>query len=137
MESTAPSHFVVPEAPVYRHIAMQLVFNRTDRMALDTLSLAGKTAIVTGSERGNGIGEHIPHALACNGTAVTIIYVSDSPALRPQDVSESIGAAGGRGTAVQVDVSNPRDAKSVIDKTLEAFGVETFDILGERSFSLV
>jgi NAD(P)-dependent dehydrogenase (short-subunit alcohol dehydrogenase family) len=46
-------------------------------MAAETLSLAGKTALVTGSSRENGIGAAIARALAQNGASVAIHYVSE------------------------------------------------------------
>jgi NAD(P)-dependent dehydrogenase (short-subunit alcohol dehydrogenase family) len=57
-------------------------------MTHDTLSLDGKVAIVTGSGRENGIGAAIANALARNGAAVTINYVSDSSAPRAAAVAK-------------------------------------------------
>ena len=50
------------------------------------LSFAGKTAIVTGSGRPNGIGAAIALALAKRGASVTVNYVSDSSAAKAAEV---------------------------------------------------
>ncbi|CAH0034316.1 unnamed protein product [Clonostachys rhizophaga] len=75
-------------------------------MSPDTLSLASKVAIVTGSGRENGIGAAIARALARNGAAVTIHYVSDSSASRAAKVAQGIRDNGGKATVVQADVIN-------------------------------
>lgn len=59
-------------------------------MTPDTLSLAGKVAIVTGSGRENGIGAAIANALARNGAAMTINYVSNASAPRAAAVAKRI-----------------------------------------------
>ncbi|KAH8913053.1 NAD(P)-binding protein [Coniochaeta sp. PMI_546] len=98
-------------------------------MAADTLSLAGKVAIVTGSGRENGIGAAIALALGRNGASVAINYVSDSSAFRAAKVAENVQAAGGRATVVQANVETPEGAKKLVSETLAAFGSEKIDIL--------
>ena len=100
-------------------------------MSADTLSLAGKVAIVTGSGRENGIGAAIALSLARNGAAVTINYVSDASANRAANVAESVRKFGGKATVVQADVTKSKDAKKLVDDTLKAFGVEKVDIVSE------
>lgn len=99
-------------------------------MAVDTLSLSGLVAIVTGSARENGIGAAIAIALARNGAAVTINYVSQSSASRAEGVANTIKTAGGKSTIVQADVSTPDGAAKIVQETLKAFGTEYIDILG-------
>jgi NAD(P)-dependent dehydrogenase (short-subunit alcohol dehydrogenase family) len=99
-------------------------------MTPDTLSLAGKVAIVTGSGRENGIGAAIANALARNGAAVTINYVSDSSAPRPAAVAKKIQDAGGRATVVKASVVSPEDGQRLVSETLKAFGTDHIDILG-------
>lgn len=55
------------------------------KISPDTLSLAGKVVVITGSGRENGIGPAMAVALARYGAAVTINHVSDSsaPELKP------------------------------------------------------
>ena len=98
-------------------------------MPVDTLSLAGKVAIVTGSGRENGIGAAIAAALARNGAAVTISYVSDSSAPRAKIVEEKIRSSGGKVTVIRAAVDQ-EGAKSLVEGTLKAFGTDHIDILG-------
>ncbi len=99
-------------------------------MPVDTLSLAGKVAIVTGSGRENGIGAGIAMALARNGAAVTINYISDSVTKRAHDLADKIKADGGRATVVQTTVNTPEGAKFLVQETLKGFGTDHIDILG-------
>lgn len=100
-------------------------------MPADTLSLEGKIAIVTGSGRENGIGAGIALALARNGCAVTINYVSDSVTERAKALAEKLRAVGGRATVVQTTVVTPEGAQLLVDETLKAFNTDHIDILGK------
>ena len=101
-------------------------------MGVDTLSLAGKVAIITGSGRENGIGAGIAMALARNGASVTINHVSDSSAPRAAKVAEKIREDGGKATVIQASVDKD-GAQALVDGTLKAFGVDHIDILGKDS----
>jgi NAD(P)-dependent dehydrogenase (short-subunit alcohol dehydrogenase family) len=101
-------------------------------MASNDLSLTGKVAIVTGSGRETGIGAGIAIALARNGAAVTINYVSDSSAPRAQAVAEKIRSEGGKATVIRAAVDK-EGAKLLVDGTLKAFGTDHIDILGTSS----
>ncbi|TVY69893.1 3-oxoacyl-[acyl-carrier-protein] reductase FabG [Fusarium oxysporum f. sp. cubense] len=98
-------------------------------MTVDTLSLTGKIAIVTGSGRENGIGAAIAVALARNGAAVTINYVSDSVTNRANALVDKIKADGGRATAVQTTVETSEGAQYLVQETLKAFETDHIDIL--------
>ncbi|KAH6969293.1 hypothetical protein DER45DRAFT_639475 [Fusarium avenaceum] len=98
-------------------------------MAIDTLSLAGKIAIITGSGRENGIGAGIAKALARNGAAVTIHYVSDSVTERARATAESIKSEGGRAIVVQASIETPEGAQHLVDETLRGFNTDHIDIL--------
>ncbi|KAF4968106.1 hypothetical protein FSARC_4467 [Fusarium sarcochroum] len=98
-------------------------------MAIDTLSLAGKIAIVTGSGRENGIGAGIAVALARNGAAVTIHHVSDSVTERAHAVAKGIIADGGKAVVIQTSIETPEGAQYLVDETLRAFSTEHIDIL--------
>ncbi|KAI5459231.1 hypothetical protein BGZ63DRAFT_426519 [Mariannaea sp. PMI_226] len=100
-------------------------------MASDSLSLAGKVAIVTGSGKENGIGAAIAMALARAGARVTINYVSESTAARAQQTVKNIEAVAGRNTAliVQADISTPEGTKRLVDETLRGFAVTHIDII--------
>jgi NAD(P)-dependent dehydrogenase (short-subunit alcohol dehydrogenase family) len=99
-------------------------------MTPDSLSLSGKTAIVTGSGRENGIGAAIAIALARNGASVTINHVSDASAPRAAAVAKKIHDEGGRAIVVQASVERPEDGQRLVSETLKAFGTDRIDILG-------
>lgn len=99
-------------------------------MPVDTLSLEGKIAIVTGSGRENGIGAGIALALARNGASVTINYVSDSTAERASKVADVLRAAGGKAILVQSPVDTLEGAQNLVKKTLQGFETNHIDILG-------
>lgn len=105
-------------------------------MASDSLSLAGKVAIVTGSGRENGIGAAIALTLAKAGARVVINYVSNSTGPRAETVRSNIEAAAGKGSAiiVQADVSTQEGAKKIVSETLAKFGVNHIDILSKGIF---
>ncbi|EXJ56867.1 hypothetical protein A1O7_07211 [Cladophialophora yegresii CBS 114405] len=98
-------------------------------MAPDTLSLAGKVAIVTGSGKENGIGAGIAYALARNGASVVINHVSEATGPRAAEVVKKIEAAGGKAAVVQADVTNPAGASTLVQGALKAFQAEKIDIL--------
>jgi NAD(P)-dependent dehydrogenase (short-subunit alcohol dehydrogenase family) len=99
-------------------------------MAPDTLSLEGKVAIVTGSGRENGMGAGIAFALARNGASVTINFVSDSVKSRAAGVAKKVEELGGKAAVVQVDISTPEGAATLVNETLKAFQTDKIDILG-------
>ncbi|KAM0206312.1 hypothetical protein ACHAPA_008319 [Fusarium lateritium] len=98
-------------------------------MTIDTLSLAGKIAIITGSGRENGIGAGIAKALARNGAAVTIHYVSDSVTERAHAIAESIKSDGGKAIVIQASIETPEGAQYLVDETLRGFNTDHIDIL--------
>ncbi|WP_174021889.1 3-oxoacyl-ACP reductase family protein (plasmid) [Agrobacterium fabrum] len=89
----------------------------------NTLSLTGKTALVTGGSR--SIGAAIAKRLAADGAAVAITY-SASPDKAAAVVAE-IENAGGRAIAIQADAGDPAAVRAAVAKTEEAFG--SLDIL--------
>lgn len=97
----------------------------------DTLSLAGKVAIITGSSRETGIGAGIAFALARNGARVTINHVADASASRAAGVAQQILDEGGDAAVIQADVTTVEGARKLVDGTLAAFGVDHVDIVGE------
>lgn len=103
-------------------------------MSADTLSLAGKTALVTGSGRESGIGAAIARALARNGASVAIHYVSDGSKARAEKVAIDINQEfGTKTTVVQGGVENSESAKNMVEQILKAFSVDHIDILGMSS----
>ncbi|KAF4250498.1 hypothetical protein CNMCM8980_000866 [Aspergillus fumigatiaffinis] len=99
-------------------------------MSADTLSLAGKTALVTGSGRETGIGAAIARALARNGASVAIHFVSESSKARAEKVAVDINKEfGTKTTVVQGGVENYDTARNMVEQILKAFSVDHIDIL--------
>jgi 2-dehydro-3-deoxy-D-gluconate 5-dehydrogenase len=85
-------------------------------MILDLFSLAGKTALVTGSSRGLGAG--IARALAEAGAQV-VLHGSQSV---PQSTLDEISSIDPRVIAVTGDVSKPEVCTRLIDEVVTGFG---------------
>jgi glucose 1-dehydrogenase len=81
-------------------------------------TLAGRTAIVTGSS--SGIGQGIAERLAREGANVVIDYVGHSDGA--DTTLKKVEAAGSKGILVQVDLSKPGDVRNLVDRAWKAFG---------------
>ena len=88
-----------------------------------SLSLQGRTAIVTGGSR--GIGRAICLELARRGAAVLVNYNRSSQAV--EDVIAQIQTEGGRATAFQADVSDFKRAQDLVKAATDTYG--SLDIL--------
>lgn len=100
---------------------------------VDTLSLEGKVAIITGSGRETGIGAATAALFARNGAAVTINYLSEKSAPRAENVLKTIQDAGGKAIAVRADVTTPEGVEKLVQETLKSFNTDKIDILGAWS----
>lgn len=80
----------------------------------------GKVAVVTGG--GRDIGRAISVALAKEGAKVVVNYNSSKTGA--EETVAEIAAMGGEAVAVQADVSNMNDIKSLKAQTVKAFGEE-------------
>lgn len=86
--------------------------------------LKGKVAIVTGASR--GLGRDFALGLAKYGVSVVVAARSDVekdglPGTI-QATAEQLSAVGGKGLAVQTDVTSEESVNNMVQKTLEAFG---------------
>ncbi|KAJ6438390.1 proteasome subunit alpha [Purpureocillium lavendulum] len=103
-------------------------------MAVDTLSLAGKVAIVTGSSRENGIGAAIARAFARNGASVAIHHVSDGSRAGAHKVAADITREFGvKATVVRGSVGKSAAAQGIVEQALAGLGVDHIDILGANT----
>ena len=82
-----------------------------------------KTAIVTGASR--GIGRSIASRLAKDGFSVVVNYAGNSA--QAQAAVDEIRTAGGDAIAMQADIANAEQVKTLFEKTIETFG--TIDVV--------
>ncbi|MDQ2817578.1 MAG: SDR family oxidoreductase [Candidatus Eremiobacteraeota bacterium] len=85
---------------------------------MDSRRLSGKVAIVTGAA--TGIGRAIAKQLAKDGAMVTVDYIG-SP-VKANDVIAEIEKDGGKGLAIEADVSNPDQVNALVYQTVAKFG---------------
>lgn len=86
-------------------------------------SLEGAVAVVTGASR--GLGRAIAEELGRGGAKVVVNYSrSKEPA---EELVSQLSDNGGEAVAIQADVSDPEQAQSLIDETLENY--EKIDVL--------
>ena len=84
----------------------------------EPMALEGKSAVVTGGD--SGIGHAISLEMGRQGAFVTINYHKNQAAA--DATVKAIEAEGGKGQAVQGDVSSVTDIQNLIDKTVAATG---------------
>lgn len=95
--------------------------------------LAGKVAIVTGAGRKRGIGRATAVVLAEMGADVVVTGTGRDPATFPEDekaagwrdvesVADEIRAAGSRALPLVVDITDPEQIQSMIDRAVSEFG---------------
>jgi 3-oxoacyl-[acyl-carrier protein] reductase len=82
------------------------------------LSLENKVALITGGSR--GIGRAIALEFAARGAAVVVNYNKSPEAA--EEVVKQIQAAGGKAAAYQADVSDFKQAETLVKFTVETFG---------------
>jgi 3-oxoacyl-[acyl-carrier protein] reductase len=83
-----------------------------------SLTLKGKTALVTGGSR--GIGRAIAERLAANGASIALNYVRSPQGA--QQVVKDVLAQGGKAFAIQADVAKPAEVRRLFDEAEKAVG---------------
>ncbi|PWH05266.1 short chain dehydrogenase [Brachybacterium endophyticum] len=81
-------------------------------------SLAGKTAVVTGSSR--GVGADTAKLLAAEGANVVVNYRQKAP--RANKVVKEIEEAGGHAIAVGADLTDPQSVRGMMQAAVDTFG---------------
>jgi 3-oxoacyl-[acyl-carrier protein] reductase len=80
--------------------------------------LSGKVALVTGSSR--GIGRAIALRLGRDGANVVVTYAGNKD--KAEEVVSAIKANGAKAIAIQVDMRNLEDVRTLFQQTLDHFG---------------
>lgn len=88
-------------------------------------SLEGRVAVVTGAA--SGIGRAVAFELAARGSAVVIADVNDEAG---QAVAREIEKAGGRATAMHVDVTSEESIKALERNVSDTYGVADIIVNG-------
>lgn len=83
------------------------------------IDLSSKVAIVTGGSR--GVGRGICRKLQKAGARVVINYSSEKGKSDAAELVEELTSAGGDAVAVQANISNPDEVKSMFEKTVDQF----------------
>src|SRR4051812_32295690 len=85
---------------------------------MDTQSLSGKVALVTGGSR--GIGAAIATRLSREGAAVAITYSNSRS--KADQVVQAIESAGGKILAIAADAANAEAVRDAVEQTVQALG---------------
>jgi NAD(P)-dependent dehydrogenase (short-subunit alcohol dehydrogenase family) len=101
--------------------------NTTHRQLPDSLSMTGRTAIVTGAAR--GIGRAIALQLAALGADVAVLDVEPAGVAK---VAHEVAALGPRGEAVTCDVTDPGQVRAAFDDVARTYG--GIDILVNNAY---
>lgn len=84
------------------------------------IDLSGKTAIVTGG--GQGIGAAICQILDKAGANVVVNYFSDTEGINQKRAAETVEKLSDNTVAIEADVRNVKQVKSLLKKTINRFG---------------
>src|SRR2546430_14375712 len=89
----------------------------SSRSLAELISLAGRTAVVTGG--GKGIGAAVSRRLAEAGAGVMVADIDKAAA---EQVAEEITAAGGRAIGVELDVTDSAAVEAVVGRAVVELG---------------
>jgi len=101
-------------------------------MPLQPGSLAGKTALVTGSSR--GIGADTVKYFAAAGANVVINYRAKAP--RAAKLVAEIEAAGGRALAVAADAGDAAKVSALFETAAQHFGTPELVVFATAGFAM-
>lgn len=96
-------------------MVLYMYLNRND--IIDSFSLEGKTAIVTGV--GPGIGAHVAWAYGIFGAKVVLAARSEGLS---QEIADKIRAEGGEALAIKCDVGRKEDVDRLVEAAQDTFG---------------
>jgi len=98
-----------------------------------TLSLSGRTAIVTGGSR--GIGKGISLELARRGASIAIVYANAARSSTADATVAEIHAlgTGAKAIAIQADLSDVASPAKIVKETLQGLKTDKIHILGTSS----
>ena len=86
--------------------------------AMTDFEFSGRTALVTGGSR--GIGRACVEILARHGASVAVNFRADADAA--QDVVDAVNSIGQQGIAVQADVTDEAQVRSMVEKVEQELG---------------
>jgi NAD(P)-dependent dehydrogenase (short-subunit alcohol dehydrogenase family) len=92
-----------------------------------SLSLTGKSAIITGSSR--GIGSAIALTLASRGANIALTYTSDSSTIKAEEIASQIRALGRKVCIIQCDLEREDCGEAIVREALEGLETKTIEIL--------
>ncbi|KAH8669165.1 hypothetical protein BX600DRAFT_461304 [Xylariales sp. PMI_506] len=101
-----------------------------EKLTPETLSLAGKVAVITGAGREPAIGSGIATTLARNGASIVLNYMSDSTGAKAESLAAKLHSAYNvHVVAIQQDISLPAGSEALVQKSLSLLKTDHIDIL--------